>query len=413
MSLHQSLNTIFEIVKEAEFVKKLQSIRLLLGVTLLLPGLVQAENTLQPYASITMVQDSNIYRLDSNIDEASLPSTLSKSDTIYQTAVGLNVDWTLSRQQFLINASMTDSRFDKNESLDNTGQNLSATWNWLVGSRFKGRIGVNHNIALSDFANSIDLQASQKTADSLFANANWHFHPDWQVGYGINDYNVSYDKKTQALLERQDQTHSLNLDYLVSSGSRVGLKYSQLDSHIPVSSGFDNQYTQSSYLVTTLWNVTGKSNLSAEVGLVNRDYQNVNQSGYNGLDMNVAYDLKATGKLAFKLGASRGVSASDDVYGTDRVTTGVSLGANWSVSEKVSINGRVNHQIGDFINTDLINNIPAGYTETNDSISLGLGYKPHRKIDIGLNYSKSRRDSDINFRDYRSDKLSLSLAIKL
>lgn len=413
MSLHQSLNPIFKIVKEAEFVKILQSIRLLLGATLLLPGLVQAENTLQPYASITMVQDSNIYRLDSNIDEASLPSTLSKSDTIYQTAVGLNVNWTVSRQQFLVNASMTDSRFDKNENLDNTGQSLSATWKWLVGSNFKGRMGVNHNISLSDFANSIDLQASQKTADSLFANANWHFHPDWQVGYGINDYNVSYDTKTQALLERQDQTHSLNLDYLVSSGSRVGLKYSQLDSHIPVSSGFDNQYTQSSYLVTTLWNVTGKSNLSAEVGLVNRDYQDVTQNGYNGLNMNVTYDLQATGKLAFQLGAFRGVSASDDVYGTDRETTGVSLGANLSVSEKVSINGRVSHKISDFINTDFINNIPAGYSESNDSISLGLGYKPHRNIDIGLNYSQGRRDSDLNLRDYKSDKLSLSLAIKL
>lgn len=380
---------------------------LLLSITLFLPGLVQAENTLHPYVSITAVQDSNLYRLDSNIDEASLPSTLSKSDTIYQTAVGLNVDWTLSRQQFLVNASMTDSRFDKNESLDNTGQNLSATWNWLVGSNFKGKVGVNHNIALSDFANSIDQQASQKTADSLFANANWHFHPDWQVGYGINEYNVAYDTEAQALLERQDQTHSFNVDYLVNSGSRVGLKYSQLDSHIPNNSSFDNQYTQSSYLLTTLWNVTGKSNLSAEVGQVNRDYQDVTQNGYNGLSMNVTYDLQATGKLAFKLGVSRGVSASDDVYGADRETTGVNLGANWSVSEKVSINSRVSHQISDFINT------ADNYSESNDSISLGLGYKPHRNIDIGLNYSQSRRDSDLILRDYKSDKLSLSLAIKL
>lgn len=394
-------------VKEAEFVKIFQSIKLLLGVTLLLPGLVKAQNTVQPYVSFTTVQDSNLYRLDSNIDEASLPSTLSKSDTIYQTAVGLNMDWTVSRQQFLVNASMTDSRYDKNESLDNSGQNLSATWNWLVGSHVQGRIGMAHNVALSDFANSVDQQGSEKTADSLSANANWHFHPDWRIGYAIKDDNVSYDNEAQALLERQDQTHSLNVDYLVISGSRVGLKFSQLDSHIPNNTGNDNQYTQNSYLVTTLWNVTGKSNLNAEVGLVNRDYQDVAQNGYNGLSMNVAYDLQATGKLAFKLGISRGVSATDDVFGTDRETTGASLGVNWSVSEKVSVNSSVNHQISDFLNTT------NKYSESYDSMSLGLGYKPHRKFDIGLNYSQSRRDSDLILKDYESDKLSLSLAIKL
>ncbi len=387
--------------------KIFQSIRLLLGVTLLLPGLVKAENTVQPYVSIKTVQDSNLYRLDSSVDESSLPSTLSKSDTIYKTAVGLKMNWTASRQQFLVNASMIDSRYDKNESLDNTGQNLSAAWNWLVGSHVQGRIGMAHKVALGDFANSIDQQGSEKTTDSLSANANWHFLPDWRIGYAIKDDNISYDNEAQALFERQDQTHSLNVDYLVTSGSRVGLKFSQLDSHIPNNSGDDNQYTQNSYLVTTLWNVTGKSNLNAEVGLVNRDYQDVAKNGYSGLNMNVSYDLQATGKLAFKLGASRGVSATDDVFGTDRETTGASLGVNWSVSEKVSVNSRVNHQISDFLNTT------DKYSESYDSISLGLGYKPHRKFDIGLNYSQSRRDSDLLLRDYESDKVSLSLAIKL
>jgi len=388
-------------------VKKIQSIILLISLTLFLPGLVLAENTVEPYASISAIQDSNLYRLDSKINTASLPSTLSKSDTIYQTAVGLNVDWMASRQQFLVNASLTDNRFEKNKNLNNTGQNLSAIWNWLIGSHVNGRIDIKHNVALSDFANTYNLQSSEKTVDAVSANGNWHFHPDWRVGYAIEEYKVSYGNQTQAFLERQDQTHSFNVDYLVNSGSRVGLKFSQLDSHVPNNYGFDNQYTQNSYLVTTLWNVSGKSNLNAEAGLVKRKYQDVTKNGYDGLNMNVTYDLQATEKLAFKLDASHGVSASDDVFGLDRKTTGASLGVNWSVSQKIFVNAGVNHQISDFLNTT------QKYSETYDSVNLGLGYKPHRNLDIGLNYSQSRRDSDLILRDYKSDKISLSLAVKL
>ncbi len=397
--------------------KKFQSIRLLLGAAVLLPGLVQAENTLQPFVSITTVQDNNLYRLDSSVDETSLPSTLSKSDTIYQTAVGLNLDWTVSRQQFVVNASMTDSRFDKNENLDNMQQNLNARWNWLVGSHVTGQLGASHKSKLADFGNTVTLDRSIQTTQNLFLNSNWRFHPDWQVGFGLAENELNYDSQEQKVLQQEDSIQSVNVDYLANSGSRVGLKFIQQDSKqpnaiIPESGSSTSEFEQQSMLLTTLWAVTGKSKLNGEVGMVSRHYKNQSTSNYDALNFKVDYDWVATGQLLVNLGAYQRATDSQDELSSARETTGVNLSANWLFSDKVTFNSRLNQSVSDryvttgLVTSDTVKEIYSGY-------SLGVSYQPHHNFDIGLNYAKSQRESEQLLRDYDADSITLSLTITL
>ncbi len=384
-------------------------------MSLLLPGLVKAENTLEPFVSLITVQDNNLYRLDSAIDEALLPSTLSKSDTIYQTAVGLNLDWTVSRQQFLVNASMVDSRFDKNDSLDNMGQNLDAKWNWLVGSHVTGQVGVTNKKTLADLANTVSREGSEHTVQKMFASSNWRFHPDWRIGLGVSDYDSSYDTQAQQVLDRKDLSQSVNLDYLANSGSRVGLKFIQQDSQLPnrvvtESSTIDNEYTQQSMLVTTLWTVTGKSRLNAEAGLVNRHYLSISDRDYDGLNLKVDYDWFPTGKFIVNLGARRQIVSSDNLDSNYSENTAFNLNANWLYTDKVIFTSQIKQEQRDYA---VDSGGSSTLKETYDTLSVGVNYKPHRNFDVGFNYTQSQRDSTQLFRDYESDMLSLSLTITL
>lgn len=388
-----------------------------LGLSLPLVSYAEAEVT--PFVSITTVSDSNLYRLDEAVDETQLSDGVSKTDTIYQTAVGLDVNWKVNRQKILLNAFMVDSRFDKNQGLDNLGQSLESRWDWLFGSHLSGVLSYDREVTLSDFANTSETDKSERTQDRVNATARWRYHPDWRIGVNLRGYNSSYDTQARSAFDNEVTSKSIELDYLANSGSRLGLRLQTVDGRLPNrevtgSSFIDNRYEQNSVLVTALWNISGKSRFDADFGLVSRRHPNIVQRDYDGVNVNLKFDWFSTSKLVFSAELFRKIVSSEDLLASYSENTGVNVSTIWSISDKLSLNAQVATENRDYSgNTGFINGVESTLEERYDSYSLGLRYQPHRNFDIGLSYSQSSRDSSRVLRDYSADIVSLNLTVKL
>ena len=393
---------------------KLASLSAICSIALTSP--VFAEGDVAPFLSITTLSDNNLFRIDSG-EESTLADGVSKSDTFYRTAVGLNVDWKVSRQAFLVSASLLDTRYENNTQLDNLGKNLSARWNWLIGSRLKGVLSANESISLSSFEDTNVQEKVERTTQTLNGNANWRYHPDWQVGFAVRSYDSSYDSELRSFSDLTLLTTSLNLDYLVKTGSRVGLKLQNEQGEFPnrLESAFvDREYTQNAFLMTTVWVVSGKSNLNSELGFVSRKHPDITERDYNGFNATLRYNWSVTGKVNIFTEAFRRIASTEDLLANYSENTGAKLRAQWALTDKVTFSGNLTRETRDFSGqTNLVSGLSSTLEDRYTNKSIGLKYEPHRNFDIGLNYTQSARDSNALLRDYSADLWSLTLKINL
>ena len=382
-------------------------------------SVVHSEGEVTPYFSITTLSDNNLYRLDDKVDENSLAAGVSKSDSIYQTKVGVDLDWKISRQQFLVSGALTDSRYDKNSQLDNLGQKLNAKWNWVVGSRFQGVASYQKDISLTSFSDTVDFQKSELTVDSLSFSGFWNYHPSWRVGSGIVKRDSTYDTEARAIYNRETLTTNFDWDFLAETGSRIGLRLQTENTILPnrivtEDSLIDNEYQQDSILITSFWNFSQKSRINANFGLVSRNHQSIQERDYDGINANFKYSWSPAARFLLSLEGFRRINSTDDILASYSENTGFKVNSVWSYSEKIRLNAGFDNELRDYSGqTGLIESLSSTLKDNYSNMSLGLIYKPHRTFNFGLGYNKSLRDSNGILRDYTSDSVSLNFTLKL
>lgn len=374
-----------------------------------------AEADVSPFVGFQVVNDDNLYRIDSG---ATLPTDLSKSDQINQLSAGLDVDLDVSRQSFLLNAKIVDTRFEKNDQLDYVGKNVKGTWQWKAGSHVFGVVSIGQDVTLSDFSTSTVLQKSERTELTQALSVNWRYHPDYQVGVFVQNYDSSYDLAARKTSDREQVNASLNWVYLANSGSKIGLQYQNLDGENPnrelnVNSTIDNEYKQESLMVTVLWNASVKSKLSGEFGVINRTNPNISGRDYDGVNLDFAYDWFPTGKLGLNVEAFRKVVSSDDLLASYSENTGLAVNANWLWSDKVRLTASWTNESRDFVGIDDVTTSLPELDERYVSQTLGVGYRPNRNVDVSLSLSNMLRDSNRALRDYESNMVALNLIVNL
>lgn len=378
------------------------------------PAFVLAKDVVTPFVSISSTQDDNLYRLDPAILSA-LAGSISDSDTIYQTMVGVDVDLSQSNQRLNIKFSASDNHFKKNPSLDYFGQSLKAKWDWQLGNNIDGQVAANHETSLSDFANTSNQQSSEKTSDTVLIKSMWRYHPDWQVGAILSEDSNYYDLAALKTSDRDNRKATLLLNYLANSGSRVGLKLSQDNGVFPnrVLNNFDsadNAYRKESLLLTANWLLSGKSRLNLEAGWINRLNKHNSSRDYEGGEAKGTFTWSPLGKLSVDLVLYRQVDSSD--YGTSSFSenTGFSVSPRWSISDKLFISGQLSNETRDYIG---LNGGSSAFKEVYDKASCNLLYQANQNLDISLGFVLDQRDSTQALRDYESNKITLGLNVKL
>jgi len=384
------------------------SVLVLLIISGIFSPVVFAEGEFVPYVGLTVAKDDNLYRLDSDVDVSVLSSSVSRADTIYKTRAGVAVNWKLSRQKVFADLSVTDNRFEKNSSLNYTGQDLSLKWNWLFGSYLTGQLGWSQEQTLSDFSNTNSELSSKKYQQAVNFLAKWRYAPDWEVGLDLSGYDLSYELQALQDRDRQGVKKAFFWSYITHAGNRVGVTWAREDGLYPERgiTDVDNEYQQDSLLLNVVWQATVKSKLSADVGWNSRVHPTLSMKNYDGFNAKVAYTWLPTAKTMLSVDLYRQLVSSSNADATFSENTGYALNGALRLSEKVFFNGQFKSETRDYVGR------LSEFKERYVWLTAGVTYQPYSMLDTSLRVSQSMRDSTQALRDYQSQSVVLDFKVK-
>jgi exopolysaccharide biosynthesis operon protein EpsL len=373
-------------------------------------------DTFRPFVSAGYFQDSNLFRLA----EGESPGTQrDERYALYQA--GLNVDWKPGRQQFLVNATKTLIRYDRNTFLDFDGDDLQANWNWRLGNRLSGQLGAAKSTSQSSF-NDIGLVNNEVDRERRFARVEWEIHPRWRLGGGVDETDNTNSAPTQISQDVEQTARDVVLTYRTPKGSRLSAQIRHIEADYPTMQVLrgsflfadlaDNSFRQTEYNLLGEWQFTGKLKLRGQTGWVERQYDNrlkpaqvifptlVERPDFSGVAGRVSADWFPTGKTLVSGAVYQELGGATDINASSVLKRGVSLKGVWLVREKWRMNAGVSYENRDFRGDP--GTVPGLVRRNDDTVNgnLGLSYMPIQAVSIDLGIQAGRRDSNIAVEDY-------------
>ncbi len=381
----------------------------LIAAFLALPVAAKEGDTFRPFVSYTKYYDSNLFRLaegeNTAVIENGVPTLVSRdsaSDQYSVLSAGLNVDWTPGRQRILGSASKNRVRFSRYTSLDYDGSDYSLKWSWRLGNHWSGQIGATETVTQTSFTDWYTFQAinNQVTRENQFANADWQFHPRWNVGLGMAAAKSINSTTQQAPLDYENTSVSATLGYSTPKGSILRGQMLRVEGEYPNRNivNLDRLYTQTEYNLLGDWNVTGKLTTHGKVGYVQRVNSTLSRRDFSGAVGRLSADYFPTGKAALNWAIYREITNSDDVNANYRLNAGTSLGGAWQPTSKIIFRANTS-----FENRSNEGDTGSGGVQRDEDIlsgSLSLSYTPVRMVTIDLGLQSGRRDSNITDGNY-------------
>lgn len=387
-----------------------------LGVVCLTsPAFGGVGDTFTPYVDYTFTHDNNLFRLANDAEALAVLGTTDKSDNIHRLKLGINVDYLLSRQRFVVDANISKNWFNRFSDLDFTGHELLARWDWQVGNQWSGDIGINTVTTLGSFIQLQQFVQNEISQDTFFVNGGYLFHPSWRVRGGFRGYDVEYDAQTQQLFNREDVTSLVGLQYLSRAGNLAELQLKYTDAEYPNRRQFlgptiDDEYDQTELNALVEYAATVKTKFFGNLGYVQRDYNGTFVEDYDGLNGRLTMDWSPTAKTRLTASVFRELISIDDIASNYWLTTGVSIGPNWLPTTKIILQGLIYYENRDYRGTPA--SVLGGLPRQEDNvrgIAIGVTYDPLRFLKLGLGYVVESRNSNRALEDYSFNALTATV----
>ena len=369
------------------------------------PAAAHEGDTFRPFVSAGYFRDDNLFRL---ADGESPGTQREDRYAVYQA--GINVDWKPGRQQFLVNHTQTRIRYNRNTFLDFEGDDTLASWNWRLGNRLSGNVGISQSSSQSNF-DSVGLVNNAVDRERQFARAEWEFHPRWRVGGGVETTDNSNSAVSQLSQDFSQDAYDFGVTYRTPKGSNLRALVRRVDSDFPNAqrSGFffilDNSFQQTEYLLATDWRYSAKLALRGQAGRVKREYLNspvgvgivVDRPDFSGFTMRGTVDWFPTAKTLLSLTAYQELGGASDINASSVEKRGGTLNGVWLVREKWRLNAGLDLENRDFQGDA---NVGAVRNDDTTGMSLSVSYAPIRAVSLDLGVRAGRRDSNFVNENY-------------
>ena len=365
--------------------------------------------------SQAITHDSNVYRIG---DQQTLGSGLSKSDTVYTTALLGGFNQPYSRQRFTGSATLRSSRYQSNDQLNNNGYGLNLGWDWETVNRLSGRLTASADRSLAQF-NSLNSVGAVETRRNLIdTNAIdalvrlgvvTRYTFEATLGHRQRSYSAAeYDR-----YEYSQNSASIGVRFrpsdLLTLGAALRLtrtdypRFGQTAPGVFVSDQIDRQDID----LSADWRPSGNSNLSLRLSPTRSRYDRNIAGDFSGLTGALSWGWQATGKVRLTTRVSRDTGQSADLlnFGSlglgavdySRTTTGLRVQADWAATAKINVVAAAGYSRRSLVNSPTLNGNDLGRRTGRDNtslLSLGARWAPTRAIQVGCDLSAERRSSD-------------------
>lgn len=402
---------------------KRSNLRLALAVLAGMPGCAAAQQidttqpgaaleqarAVQPYAGLTYVYDSNVFR-----EPVAQSNGSPTGDTSLTRTFGLQLDKTFGRQRITANVGVTKTTYDHFTFIDYTGKDGQLNWNWVVGNDVSGNLGTTYNESLTPYTVFHTPALNLRVLRSNLLNAAWLMTPSWRIHGSFTDSKVSYNLASQQIGDRNDRISDVGLDYVSPQQNTLGLVLTRDIGSYPVpqivgGQVLDNNYTQDSVRINMDWKLTGHSHVQLLAGRVRRRYEAYSVRNIDGPTLRLNASYLVSDKTTLNLSAWREVNASDDLSVSYSIDRGASFSPTWDVTSKLRIQGSLKRETFDYTGASLVSSLlPQNRIDTRRDASLSLVYSPLIRVQFSLLIYVEQLHSTLSIYDYRDKGLTLN-----
>ena len=390
------------------------SLCLLVGAMFSGPAVAAFSNTVTPFVGVAYSYDDNVLRLS---DDA-VRSDRTRADTSRQIEAGLLLNKTIGQQVLSGKAAVTQVSFNHFNQLDYDGKDLLAAWNWHLGNHVEGNLGASYVQVLSPYSDFQSQERNLRIQRREFFDARWRLHPSWQVRGGVSGDNISYELPALRLSERTEDAIEAGVDYLVASGSTVGLQLRHLNSEYPNRRGGlsgDGSSTQDEVKAKIYWRYSAITQVQFLGGRAQRKYAAStlrNTSGNNG---RVKLDWAPLGKVRFSASAWREFAAVESAFVTNSLNKGGSLDSIWQPTAKLQLSLQLKGERRVFEGQSVF--VPVQALDMEDSTrraTLAMTHNPLQRVQLGASIFHETRSGSaaLGLNSYRAKGAMLNANIR-
>jgi exopolysaccharide biosynthesis operon protein EpsL len=373
------------------------------------------DDTIKPYVASTLLYDSNFLRLSDNVDPVALTGQSDKSEFVKQVKAGFDLDWTISRQHFIVKANVNQNWFQNFTTLDYTGWDTLAQWNWQLGNNLDGEIGYSNAEALGGFGQLNGTLENLINTKRYFANGGYLFHPNGKIKLGVFRTEIDYDAISRQISNNAENNAQADLQYLSPTGSSLGLQVIATDGEYPKrailpGSTQDNAYTRMQYALTWDWRNNSKTRVDGLVGYVQQNYEHFGFRNFDDIIAQVNLNWQASEKTILDLSARRQVAQTNSLFSSFVLTQGIWFNFNWQSTPKIAVRLPVSYQEQDYLGGG--SSSVASFGQQKDKVTnvgLNVMYHPLDSLSIGPVLSYENRDSNNPIASYESKSAGVNL----
>ena len=377
------------------------------------------DDTIRPFVASSLLYDSNFLRFSDNVDPVLVTGKSDKSEFIKQVAAGFDMDWTISRQHIIVKANVNQNWYQNFSSLDYTGWDTQAQWNWQMGNDLDGQIGYTNTQILGGYGqlNLDRLISNLQNNQRSFANAGYLFHPNGKLKLGVFRTERQFENIDQQVNNNIEDNAELNLQYLSPTGSILGVQVLATDGQYPkrqltANSTADNAYTRMSYAATWDWRTSSsKTRIDGLVGYTHQDHANFSVRNFSDIIAQLNLHWQASEKTLLALSTRREISQTNSRFASFVLTQGVWFNLTWQPTPKIVLTLPLSYQQQQYLGGTGSSAVVGSEQQKDNVADIGLRlmYHPVESISIGPVLRYEKRDSNIPIASYESKSAGVNL----
>ena len=377
----------------------------------------QEVNTFEPYIQASYIYDDNLFKVDEDNPLTNSPLQSSDyADAIRALSVGLNLEYNVSKQNFLANVNIVDNKFSNNPQFDNVSKSYRAQWNWVAGKRLSGYLGAKYDVKLASFVDNqqLALLGADKKELSEYVKANLSLSERWQFGAEYSERELDFQEVSIDFNDRDSTKTELTLDYKTKEGNILGVSAATTDIKFPYRelnpvTLDDNEFQLNNYALNSRWSISPGFIVNGRIGWEKLEYKNYESKNYTNATFRLANIWKPTSKLQITTSVWQEVSPSLNPIATVRRERAIRVSPIWQISVKQSLELMFEFQ------NDVLRDNP--FADSNDDVLdedlittyAQWSYQPTQHITIQSRIQKSKRQSDGVFRNFDSNLVFLNI----
>ena len=364
-------------------------------------------------ATGSVMHDSNVFRLSSDVEPQAVIGSPDKSDNIYRVGVGGKYETQVSRQKFLVEANIDDYRYQNFNNLNNDSYNGRGEWKWQAGNFWDGTLGIGQRRSLADFAY---IQANIKDMvdqGRAYGSANYNFHSHLRFTLDADRSDNRHSADSQKIFDSTVDNMAFTVNWVTPAENTVGLQYrtanaSYPNSTIVAATFLDNAYHENEYSLVANWRASGASAFVFRLGHTERTFDQLPSRDFSGTTWRVTYNWQPLGKAGLQLATWREIQEFATIGTNYLQSTGFSLAPTWSITPQIMLQAKASYDTDKFLGDPGIVVVTIPREDKARTYNLSAIWSPLRQTSVTLALESGERTSNQQFVDYKYQSISVT-----